>query len=78
MADSGKSGENWWGFKLVTSYPRREIVWESGKRISDIEGLKAGGQIIIEMVDPFFTSKGKGKARDVGSDDDGYVTEESD
>ncbi|KAK7689553.1 hypothetical protein QCA50_007345 [Cerrena zonata] len=81
MYDAGKVGEDWWGFKLVLSYPRREITWESGKRIADVEGLKAGGQVIVETVDPFARTKAKGKGKDVGEtngEDDGYVTEESD
>lgn len=84
MHDMGKVGEDWWGFKLVLSYPRREIAWEAGKRIGDVEGLKAGGQVIVEMVDTFAKTKAKGKGKEIGGaaakvdEDDGYVTEESD
>lgn len=82
MYEVGKVGEDWWGFKLVLSYPRREISWEAGKRIADVDGLKAGGQVIVEMVGPFARTRAKGKGKDTGKatteDDDGYVTEESD
>ncbi|CAL1710661.1 unnamed protein product [Somion occarium] len=85
MYDAGRVGEDWWGFKLVLSYPRRDIIWETGKRIADVEGLKAGGQLVIEMVDVGAKAKAKGKAKDIGEskagqqdEDDGYVTEESD
>lgn len=80
MRTAGKEGVRWWGFNLVLSYPRREILWEAGKKLGDIEGLKAGGQLVVEMLDTNSVMKGKGKARATssGSDDDGYVTEESD
>ncbi|TCD63156.1 hypothetical protein EIP91_005884 [Steccherinum ochraceum] len=79
MREAGKEGDSWWGFNLVLSYPRREIRWEAGKKLGEIEGLKAGGQLAVEMLDtPVVKGKGKERATSSGSDDDGYVTEESD
>lgn len=86
MQGSGKVGEKWWGFKLALSYPRHEIQWEAGKKLGDVEGLKAGGQLIVEIVDTknATSSNGKGKERaqtaeetEVGDEYDGYDTEES-
>lgn len=82
MKEHGKVGEEWWGFKLVLSYPRREMGWEPVKRMGDVEGLKGGAQLIVELVEPF-SAKGKEKARKsednekVDDEYDGYDTEES-
>ncbi|KAI0073854.1 hypothetical protein K474DRAFT_1666141 [Panus rudis PR-1116 ss-1] len=80
MEDLGRTGEDWWGFKLLSSYPRREIQWEPSKRIGDVDGLKGGGQLVVELVDADAkrAEKGKGKATvetQNGDDDDGYKTE---
>ncbi|THH26650.1 hypothetical protein EUX98_g7538 [Antrodiella citrinella] len=78
MHRTGKVGESWWGFKLVLSYPRREIEWEAGKRLGEIDGLKAGGQVVVEMVDAMPAgAKGKGKEVAAANADeyDGYDTE---
>jgi FAS-associated factor 2 len=42
--------ESWWGFKLLLAYPRREIRWEAGRCLTDIEDLRGGGQIVVEMI----------------------------
>lgn len=73
MAKSGKSAEKWWGFKIVLAYPRREIAWEAGKRVGDIDVLKGGGQVVVELV-PDEDPKGKGKAS-TEDDDEEYHTE---
>jgi FAS-associated factor 2 len=46
-----RASESWWGFKLLLAYPRKEIRWEAGKCLTEIEGLSGGGQIVVEMVD---------------------------
>ncbi|KAH8079062.1 hypothetical protein BXZ70DRAFT_651227 [Cristinia sonorae] len=69
MQQVGRRGDAWWGFKLVLSYPRREIRWEAAKRLGDVEGLKAGGQLVVEI-----TAYAKGKAK-ATSEDDEYETE---
>ena len=85
MNKAGKIGEDWWGFKLVLSYPRREIVWGSAKKLGDVEGLKGGAQLIVELVENVKATNGKGKEKARRSEDnekvddeyDGYDTEES-
>lgn len=73
-------GAAWWGFRLATVYPRREIAWQAGKKVGEVEGLRHGGQLVVELEeDPH--SKGKGKARASidserkNDESDGYETE---
>lgn len=75
MAASGKPAEKWWGFKIVLAYPRREIVWEAEKRVGDIDVLKGGGQVVVELVADESDAKGKHKAVAENADDDEYHTE---
>lgn len=84
MSKAGEVGEDWWGFKLVLSYPRREITWGPGKRLGDVEGLKGGAQLVVELVENTKSTSGKGKEKSRKSEDsekvdeyDGYDTEES-
>ncbi|KAI0354051.1 hypothetical protein OH77DRAFT_1426463 [Trametes cingulata] len=78
MQRSGKPAEKWWGFKIFLAYPRREIAWEPEKRIGDVDVLKGGGQVVIELVADG-DSKGKRKAAaEDDAEDDEYHTEESD
>jgi FAS-associated factor 2 len=51
-----KNGE-WFGFKLAMAYPRKEIHWEAGKKVGEVEGL-GGGQLVVELY-----GEPKGKAR---------------
>ena len=68
-----KEGEGadseWWGFQLALAYPRKEIPWAKGCALGEVESLRGGGQVVVEM-------KGNGGHDDNGSDD-GYHTEES-
>ncbi|OCH92438.1 hypothetical protein OBBRIDRAFT_452074 [Obba rivulosa] len=74
---SGKTPEKWWGFQLVLAYPRKEILWEAGRKIGQVEALKGGGQVVVEPVADDGAEKGKQKAQSTGGDDgsDGYKTE---
>jgi len=77
MEASQKSPAQWWGFQLVLAYPRKVIAWEPSKRIGDVEALKGGGQLVVEMVTEATNTKGKQKQTvAVSEDEDGYVTEE--
>lgn len=60
-----ESGTEWWGFQLALAYPRREIPWRSHVNLGDIESLKGGGQVVVELMGP--STEG----------DDGYDTEDS-
>ncbi|CDO76399.1 hypothetical protein BN946_scf184937.g13 [Trametes cinnabarina] len=76
MSRSGKSPEKWWGFQVFLAYPRKEIAWEAGKRLGDVEALKGGGQVVVELVQDDGGVKGKGKGIATGEEeDDEYHTE---
>jgi FAS-associated factor 2 len=49
--------DEWWGFRLVLAYPRREIKWEPGVKLCDIDQLKGGGQVVVEMVEGAVTQE---------------------
>ncbi|RPD56562.1 hypothetical protein L226DRAFT_531309 [Lentinus tigrinus ALCF2SS1-7] len=80
MEQSGRTPEKWWGFKLVLAYPRREIPWEADKKVGEIDVLKGGGQVVVELIadEDGLKAKGKGKSAVETDDDDEYHTEESD
>ncbi|KZT70698.1 hypothetical protein DAEQUDRAFT_688992 [Daedalea quercina L-15889] len=79
---SDRAPEKWWGFKLWLAYPRKEVVWEAAKRLGDVEVLRGGGQLVVELTADTESAKGKGKQRAtdaaaaVEEEDDGYETEE--
>ena len=76
MREHALTPDEWWGFKLVLAYPRREILWEAEKRIGDVDVLKGGGQVLVEFVaDEDVRSKGKGRSSPEEDDDDEYHTE---
>ncbi|KAH9942679.1 hypothetical protein B0H21DRAFT_520653 [Amylocystis lapponica] len=79
ITSSDMGVEQWWGFKLVLAYPRREIGWEPARRLGEVDALKGGGQVVVEMLADAPGDKGKGKveAADAEVDSDGYATEES-
>lgn len=62
------SGIEWWGFQLALAYPRKEIPWRSNVKLGDIESLKGGGQIVVELM---------GRQPSNAGEDDGYDTEDS-
>ena len=75
MQSAGRNPENWWGFKLVLAYPRREILWEAGKKVGEVDALRGGGQVVVEPIaDDHSKSKSKGKST-TEDEDDGYHTE---
>ncbi|KAF8193029.1 hypothetical protein BJ912DRAFT_1021722 [Pholiota molesta] len=82
LADGGDTGvDAYWGFKVASAYPRVEIPWRTGARLGEVEVLKGGGQVVVELV-----KEQDGRRRSIeredqnGSEedeDDGYHTEES-
>jgi FAS-associated factor 2 len=66
------NAEEWWGFKLVTAYPREEIPWKRGAKIADVKALQGGGSIVVE---PFVDNR-TSSIRSEDEDDDGYVSED--
>ena len=41
--------EQWWKFRLATSYPRREIPWQPNVTLGGISGLEDGVQLVVEL-----------------------------
>lgn len=68
---------DWWGFKLALAFPRKEIPWQPNMTISDVEGLRAGGQLVVELASK---PRPPPRAATNGDDggDDGYHTESED
>ncbi|CAA7270771.1 unnamed protein product [Cyclocybe aegerita] len=64
--------EEYWGFKIVIAYPRVEIPWSRGKTLVEIEHLRGGGQVVVELV-----SGGRRSTEAHAEEDDGYHTEDS-
>jgi FAS-associated factor 2 len=65
----GRVGEEgWWGFRMATAYPRREVRWEAGKRIGEVEGFRGGAQLVVELIEPAGRAEGQ---------EDEYPSEES-
>jgi FAS-associated factor 2 len=47
---SSLTPEQWWKFRLATSYPRREIPWQPNATLGGISGLETGVQLVVEIV----------------------------
>ncbi|KAF9479801.1 hypothetical protein BDN70DRAFT_857829 [Pholiota conissans] len=71
-----RNADAYWGFKIASAYPRVEIPWKAGARLADVEVLRGGGQVIVEVVNGVGMANGNGSGGD-GDEDDGYHTEES-
>ena len=69
-------GEEYWGFNVVLAYPRMKIPWKAGTKLSDIDQLKGGGQVVVEFISgrPQDSQRANGSNAD---EDDGYHTEDS-
>lgn len=67
----------WWGFQLVTAYPRSEIPWKRGVQLGELSMLKGGGQIVFEMLGSPRSSVERSTASGSNGDDDDddYKTE---
>ncbi|KAF8954716.1 hypothetical protein BDZ97DRAFT_1927810 [Flammula alnicola] len=68
--------EEYWGFRVASAYPRMEIPWKRGVKLSEIDQLKGGGQVVVELID------GRRRAAEreqieYAEEDDGYHTEDS-
>jgi len=64
----GRANDEYWGFNVVLAYPRTKIPWKAGVKLSDIDQLKGGGQVVVEFIND--------RQRDK-DEDDGYHTEDS-
>lgn len=74
-------GEEYWGFDVVLAYPRMKIPWKAGMKLSDIDQLKGGGQVVVESISsdhrPRDSKEQQVVNADKDDDDDGYHTEDS-
>lgn len=50
IARSSLPPEQWWKFRLATSYPREEIPWQPNTTLGGIPGLETGVQLVVEIV----------------------------
>ena len=50
IARSSLPPEQWWKFRLATSYPRKEIPWQSNATLGGVSGLETGVQLVVELV----------------------------
>ncbi|KAF9653561.1 hypothetical protein BDM02DRAFT_3125535 [Thelephora ganbajun] len=50
ISGSSLSPEQWWKFRLATSYPRREISWQPSGTVGGTSGLENGVQLVVELV----------------------------
>jgi FAS-associated factor 2 len=71
--------EEYWGFNVVLAYPRTKIPWKAGIKLSDIDQLKGGGQVVVESISDRPRDREEQLANNVGNtdEDDGYHTEDS-
>lgn len=70
------SAADWWGFQLVTAYPRSEIPWKRNAQLGELPMLKGGGQIVVEMLgSPRSSVERNVGGSDEGGDSDDYKTE---
>lgn len=47
--EAGITNETW-SFKLAWSYPRREVLWTKSTLLSELDGLRGGGQLVVESL----------------------------
>ena len=46
---SQTTGQEWWGFTLVSAYPRREFRWQANTSLTEI-GLMNGERVVMEYI----------------------------
>ncbi|EPT00174.1 hypothetical protein FOMPIDRAFT_1023934, partial [Fomitopsis schrenkii] len=61
IESSGREPDKRWGLKLWLAYPRKDVVWEPAKRLSDIDALKSGGQLVVKSAADELSAKARGK-----------------
>lgn len=49
---------SYWGFLVLSAYPRAEIPWAQHTPLSDVKALRGGGQVVVELL------REKGKERE--------------
>ncbi|KZT25606.1 hypothetical protein NEOLEDRAFT_1092611 [Neolentinus lepideus HHB14362 ss-1] len=69
----GGHADKWWEFKLALTFPRRELEWMPDRCLAEIDGLKGGAQLVVEMC-----QKEGDTVNEKGEEEDGYETESDD
>ncbi|KAJ4485353.1 hypothetical protein J3R30DRAFT_3282031 [Lentinula aciculospora] len=70
----------WWGFTLLSAYPRQLVPWAPDTLLGGIKAL-SGGQLVVEMASSRVIGNGKntnGKGKGKAQEEDEYETESSD
>ena len=67
--------EEYWGFRVALVFPRKDIIWKPGQKLSDIPELQGGGQVVVEPIIP--ERRSPTHEADGDDEDDGYQTEDS-
>lgn len=50
IAGSSRLPEQWWKFRLATSYPRKDVSWQPNTTLGGVSGLEDGVQLVVELV----------------------------
>ena len=50
IASSSLHPEQWWKFRLATSYPKKAVPWQQSTTLGGISGLEDGVQLVVELV----------------------------
>jgi len=74
LAAEGKNTDEWWGFRLVLAYPRMAIPWQKDTKVGQVESLRGGAQVVVELLG---TPAREQDTDSNGDGDDGYHTEDS-
>ncbi|EIW76010.1 hypothetical protein CONPUDRAFT_147050 [Coniophora puteana RWD-64-598 SS2] len=61
--DGDDSVDEWWGFRLALSYPRKEILWAPCQSLGEVDGLAGGAQVVVERIIKGGTSTSSNGAR---------------
>lgn len=51
LVSQGSPADDWFGYRLLSAYPRAEIHWKPNCKIQDLDILKQGGHLIVESQD---------------------------
>jgi len=69
--------EDYWGFRIASAYPRVGIPWKKDMKLIEIDQLKGGGQVVVEIIGNGRKSIDSVRSHPGGDEDDGYDTEDS-
>jgi FAS-associated factor 2 len=41
--------DEWFGYRLLLAYPRQEIQWQPNHKLRELDSIKGGGHIVVEL-----------------------------